>query len=234
MRFNRDDYRLFIGADPALQGDYFGVCIHMLEYNRPESGVWIPKLLRVFKMQAPNYATMWKALNAGILSDYSHFYKLQIDYTNEKTMADFLEEKFGESRIVKTPFTKGESGTKMQLAQNALKMLKSGYRFPNYTAIKDPVESNNIKQLEIQIMNEEIKLNPDGSISFKHKGEHNDLLHAWMLSLDECAKYMMLAQGDEFGILGGPLSRKRFRSFNAEAWLKPEDITSMSGRLSHG
>lgn len=227
-----DNYRLFIGADPALQGDYFGFCIHALPYEKPEHGEWLPMLLRIFKLQADNYATMWKALNTGILSKYQHFYKLQIDYTNEKTMADFLENKYGENRIVKTPFTKGEAGTKMQLAQNALKMLESGYTFPDHTRIKEPVEAHNIKELKTQIINEEIKLNLDGSISFKHKGPHNDLLHAWMLSLDECAKYMLLSQGREGRLIGGPLRRRSVRPFLADDWRIPsEDIITRDSRI---
>lgn len=216
---DRNDYKLFIGMDPALQGDYFGVAIHALPLIKPKNKPWLPFLLRLIKLQAKNYSDIWNALNSGVLETYNYFYKLQIDYTNEKTIADFLEEKYGESRIIKTPFTKGEAGSKMRLAQNSLKLLQSGYNFPDHTKIPDVVESDNVKALKTQIINEEVVFNPDGSVKFRHKGKHNDLLHAWMLSLDEVMKFMLGSQGTDGIIIGGPLKRSMFRHQNLESMM---------------
>ena len=105
---NSSDYLLFIGMDPAIIGDYFGICIHALPKVIPNDKAWIPLLIKLTTLRKGNYDTTWKELNNGILSKYKNFKALNIDYTNEKTLADFLEEKYGKDRIKKTPFTKGE------------------------------------------------------------------------------------------------------------------------------
>ena len=194
--------------DPAIIGDYFGICVHALPAVIPTDKPWMPLLIKLATLQKGNYDTTWDELNNGILSKYKNFKALNIDYTNEKTLADFLEEKYGEDRILKTPFTKGESGTKMQMAQSAKKLLDNGYSFPDHNKIEDPIERNNIRTLKQQIINEQIIINPDGSIKFQHKGKHNDLLHAWMLSLDVTMQYMINRLGKSEYIVAGPLKRK--------------------------
>ncbi len=198
--------------DPAIIGDYFGICVHALPAVIPDNKQWMPLLIKLTTLQKGNYDTTWDELNNGILSKYKNFKALNIDYTNEKTLADFLEEKYGESRIKKTPFTKGESGTKMQMAQSAKKLLDNGYSFPDHNKIDDPVERNNIRTLKQQIINEQIIINPDGSIKFQHKGKHNDLLHAWMLSLDITMQYMINRLGKSEYVVAGPIRKKSPRS----------------------
>lgn len=205
---NIEDYVLFIGMDPAIISDYFGICVHALPAIIPTDKPWMPLLIKLTTLQKGNYDTTWEELNNGILSKYKNFKALNIDYTNEKTLADFLEEKYGENRILKTPFTKGESGTKMQMAQSAKKLLDNGYSFPDHNKIEDPIERNNIRTLKQQIINEQIIINPDGSIKFQHKGKHNDLLHAWMLSLDVTMQYMINRLGKSEYIVAGPIRRK--------------------------
>ena len=207
-----EDYILFIGMDPAIIGDYFGICVHALPAVIPDNKPWMPLLIKLTTLQKGNYDTTWDELNNGILSKYKNFKALNIDYTNEKTLADFLEEKYGENRIKKTPFTKGESGTKMQMAQSAKKLLDNGYSFPDHNKINDPVERNNIRTLKQQIINEQIIINPDGSIKFAHKGKHNDLLHAWMLSLDITMQYMINRLGKSEYVVAGPIRKKSPRS----------------------
>lgn len=198
--------------DPAIIGDYFGICVHALPAVIPDNKPWMPLLIKLTTLQKGNYDTTWDELNNGILSKYKNFKALNIDYTNEKTLADFLEEKYGENRIKKTPFTKGESGTKMQMAQSAKKLLDNGYSFPDHNKIDDPVERNNIRTLKQQIINEQIIINPDGSIKFQHKGKHNDLLHAWMLSLDITMQYMINRLGKSEYVVAGPIRKKPPRS----------------------
>ena len=195
-----NDTLTFIGMDPALKGDFFGICVHELTRNRPNDNTpWMPRLKKLIKLQADNYVAMWDALNGGVLARYRDFYMLNIDYSNEKTIADFLEEKYGERKITKTPFTKGESGSKMKIAQDTLQLLNSGYKFPDHHKIPNPEARENIRILKQQLVQEEIVINPDGSIKFRHKGKHNDLLHAWMLSLSSTREYMLAMQGS-----GGP------------------------------
>jgi len=202
------DYILFGGADPAIFGDYFGICIHALPKQRPKDTPWLPFLIKLTKMHGTSYKTIWDELQSGTMAKYRHFKVFNFDYTNEKTLTDFMEDKFGESRIKKTPFTKGEAGSKMRLAQNSKKFLDSGYAFPDHNKIADPVERDNIRMLKNQIINEQIVFNTDGSIKFQHKGKHNDLLHAWMLSLDVVMEYILKMQGLEGKHYGGLLIQK--------------------------
>jgi hypothetical protein len=206
-----DDYELFIGMDPAIIGDYFGICVHALPNEI--SDTWLPFLLYLGKLQKGNYTSTWNELTNGILSKYQNFRALNIDYTNEKTLADRLEESYGEDRIKKTPFTKGEAGTKMQMAQTAKTFLDNGYKFPDHNKIENPIIRDNVRTLKQQIITEQILLNPDGSIKFEHKGKHNDLLHAWMLSLDVTNEYMVSKLGGGLSVCGPLYSgRKKSRS----------------------
>lgn len=210
MSSNIEDYELFIGMDPAIVGDYFGICVHALPRVIPnDKKTWMPLLIKLIKLQKGSYNSTWEELTNGILSKYSSFRALNIDYTNEKTLSDFLEEKYGDDRVKKTPFTKGESGTKMQMAKSSKTFLDNGYNFPNHNKIDDPIERDNIRTLKQQIINEQILLNSDGSIKFEHKGKHNDLLHAWMLSLDITYQYMTSKLGRSIIHRGGPIIQKQ-------------------------
>lgn len=212
ITMNLKNYLTFIGLDPALggatgKGDFLGIAVHVLPKVRPVNVPWVPFLTKLFKLKSDNYKTMWNNLvnPDGVLYPYRSFYKMQVDYTTEKTLGDFLEDKFGESRVIKTPFTKGETGSKMRIANSSLTFLKSGYALPDHNLIQDPFERENIRQLKKQIVNEELILNPDGSVKFRHKGPHNDLLHGWMLSLDECLKYVVSKQGKSSEYVGSQL-----------------------------
>jgi len=219
---NTSDYWLFGGGDPAVFGDYFGICIHALPKKRPKDKPWLPFLIKLTKMQGKSYKMIWDELQTGTMERYKHFKRFNFDYTNEKTLTDFLESKFGDRRIKKTPFTKGESGTKMQMAQSAKKFLDSGYTFPDHNQIEDPVERDNIRTLKTQIINEQVVLNTDGSIKFQHKGKHNDLLHAWMLSLDITMEYILERQGMKGIHIGGSISNGK-NSTRSE-WGHQQDI----------
>lgn len=224
---NLNDFLIFIGLDPAIIGDYFGVCIHALSKQKPKDKVWMPFLLKLTKMQKGDYKSTWEQLTKGTLSKYSNFKAINIDYTNEKTLADFLEDKYGKYRVKKTPFTKGESGTKMQMAQSSKKLLDNGYAFPDHNKITNPIDRDNIRTLKQQIINEQILLNTDGSIKFEHKGKHNDLLHAWMLSLDITVEYMTSKLGRSVTHIGGSVygNKKLSRS----EWEHQQDVDMAFG-----
>jgi len=210
MHSKIDDYELFIGMDPAIIGDYFGIAVHALPMEIPEDKPWMPLLIKLIKLQKGDYKSTWENLTQGVLSKYITFRAINIDYTNEKTLADFLEDKYGEDKIKKTPFTKGEAGTKMQMAKTSKSFLDNGYNFPDHNKISNPVERDNIRTLKQQIINEQILLNPDGSIKFEHKGKHNDLLHAWMLSLSITEEYMISKLGGGLPFMG-PVQKKKPR-----------------------
>ena len=60
-----DDYILFIGMDPAIIGDYFGICVHALPAVIPTGKPWIPLLIKLATLQNVNYDTTWTKLNKG-------------------------------------------------------------------------------------------------------------------------------------------------------------------------
>jgi len=237
MNYLADKYELFIGMDPAIVGDYFGIAVHALPIEIPEDvSTWMPRLIDLHKLQKGKYSSTWDELQSGVLSKFEGFKVINIDYTNEKTLADFLEEKYGEDRIKKTPFTKGEAGTKMQMAKSSKSFLDNGYTFPDHTKIDNPIKRDNIRTLKQQIINEQILLNPDGSIKFQHKGKHNDLLHAWMLSLDVTMQYMVYKLGGGGITFMGPVRKKVPRSI--ADYKKDSDIVSQltsgpKGRFMH-
>jgi hypothetical protein len=204
-----DGYETFIGMDPAIIGDYFGIAVHILPSEIPEdTDTWQPLLVHLGKLQKGTYSSTWDEINRGVLARYGSFRSLNIDYTNEKTLADFLEGKYGKERVKKTPFTKGESGTKMQMAQVAKAFLENGYAFPDHARIQNPKVRDNVRALKQQIVNEQVLLNPDGSVKFEHKGRHNDLLHAWMLSLAVANEYMVSRLGADAVPVIGPVRGK--------------------------
>lgn len=223
-----DDYELFIGMDPAIIGDYFGISVHALPNEVPEdTTTWLPLLIYLGKLQKGNYSSTWDELTKGVLSKYQNFRAINIDYTNEKTLADRLEEAYGEDRVKKTPFTKGEAGTKMQMAKTSKMFLDNGYTFPDHNKINNPILRDNVRTLKQQIINEQILLNPDGSIKFEHKGKHNDLLHAWMLSLDITNEFMVSKLGGGLPVIG-PLhgGRQKLRYSNGPDFKRDTDVVS--------
>lgn len=229
-----DDYELFIGMDPAIIGDYFGIAIHALPNEIPDdTTTWLPYLIYLGKLQKGNYSTTWDELTKGVLSKYQNFRAINIDYTNEKTLSDRLEESYGEDRVKKTPFTKGESGTKMQMAKTSKAFLDNGYNFPDHTKIDNPIFRDNIRTLKQQIITEQILLNPDGSIKFQHKGKHNDLLHAWMLSLDITNEYMVSKLGSDGIFVGGPIRQNRLNSYRPD-YKRDIDIVAEMSRGEKG
>jgi len=106
------------------------------------------------------------------------------DYTNERTFTDMMIRDFGEDRVEKVNFSAGTSGTKLQLKQDGLSILKQGYTFPNPANIRDPKKSELIRELVEELQYEEMKLTPSNKESFDHPtGRHNDKAIAWELSI---------------------------------------------------
>jgi len=69
---------------------------------------------------------------------------------------------FGVDRVEKVNFSAGASGTKLQLKQDGLFILKQGYRFPNPVNIKDPKKAELVRELI-----EELKITPSGKVTEK-------------------------------------------------------------------
>jgi len=69
-----------------------------------------------------------------LFKKFPPFYMV-FDYTNERTFTDMMIRDFGEDRVETVNFTAGPSGTKFQLKQDGLSMLKQGYQFPYHSDI---------------------------------------------------------------------------------------------------
>ena len=82
------------------------------------------------------------------------------DYTNERTFTDMMIRDFGVDRVEKVNFSAGTSGTKLQLKQDGLSILKQGYQFPNPANIRDPKKSELVRELIEQLKHEEMLLTP--------------------------------------------------------------------------
>jgi len=77
------------------------------------------------------------------------------DYTNERTFTDMMIRDFGPDRVEKVNFSAGTSGTKLQLKQYGLSILKQGYKFPKPVNIKDPKKSQLVLDLIKELKHEE-------------------------------------------------------------------------------
>ena len=74
---------------------------------------------------------------------------------------------FGQVRVEKVNFSAGASGTKLQLKQDGLFILKQGYRFPNPANIKDPKKAELVRKLIEELKHEEMKITPSGKVTEK-------------------------------------------------------------------
>jgi len=94
---------------------------------------------------------------------------------------------FGEDIVEKVNFSAGTLGTKLQLKQDDLSILKQKYQFPNPANIRDPKKFQLIRELVEELKHEEMKLTPSGKESFDHPtGRHNDIGIAGELSIHGC------------------------------------------------
>ena len=109
------------------------------------------------------------------------------DYTNEITFTGMMIRDFGEDIVEKVNFSAGTLGTKLQLKQDDLSILKQKYQFPNPANIRDPKKSQLIRELVEELKHDEMKLTLSGKESFDHPtGRHNDIGIAGELSIHGC------------------------------------------------
>ena len=178
--------RYIYGEDPASQDDFFGIAIHEMPSPTRETPKPVPKLRDLYKL---NHTSFDKIIEFHTKELFRKFPPslIVIDYTNERTFTDIMENRFGKSRISKINFSSGISGTKKMLKDDGLSILKQGYRFPNPANILDSAKSQLVRELIEQLKHEEMKLIQSGRESFDHPtGRHNDLSTAWELSIHGC------------------------------------------------
>lgn len=186
------------GLDPASKNDYFGCVIHALPAYQ-EGVRWLPHIVDLFNIRNLPFDTMLEKLTKDYFAKYPPYF-VGIDYTNEKTFTDLLVKDYGEERIDPIRFT---NDSKLGLKQDGLSILKQGYKFPNWTRVKDPQRAKWGNMLETQLQQEQILTTKDHSAQrFDHPvGDNNDLSTAWELSIHECLR-LILHKGANPNIIG--------------------------------
>jgi len=178
--------RYIYGEDPASQNDFFGIVIHDQPSPTRENPKPVPILRDVYKL---NHTSFDKIIEFHTKVLFKKFPPnlMVIDYTNERTYTDIMENRFGSSRVTTINFSSGTSGTKKMLKDDGLSILKQGYQFPNPATMKNPKKAELVRDIVEQLKHEEMKLTPSGKESFDHStGRHNDLAIAWELSIHGC------------------------------------------------
>jgi hypothetical protein len=173
------------GLDPASKNDYFGVVVHEMDFNQ------VPQLRYINQVTHTDFDTSFNFLMNDLRLQFPPT-RIGVDYTNEKSLSDMMQKKLGEKRVTLNVFSNSFKG---QMKDDGLAILKQGYKFPNPKNL-DAKTGEMIKKLVKQLQSEQIVSTGTGMIRFDHpEGEHNDLVHAWELSIHECVKLMFRKPG---------------------------------------
>jgi len=188
--------RYIYGEDPASQNDYHGIVIHELPTPQIDDQTPLPLLKDIYALNNTSFDKILDFHTDVLFKKYPPFYMV-FDYTNERTFTDMMIRDFGQDRVEKVSFSAGISGTKLQLKQDGLSILKQGYQFPNPAKIRDPKKSELVRELVEELKHEEMLLTKSGRESFDHPtGRHNDKAIAWELSIRGCLKFMLNANSE--------------------------------------
>jgi hypothetical protein len=184
-----DMSRYIYGLDPASKNDFFGVVCHEL----PDGSGTIPRLVAINQLQF-SYDKVLSYLNDNLFKRYPPNY-IVVDYSNEKTLSDILETKYGK-RVEKITFS---NQNKQMLKEDGLAILKQGYEFPPINGISNPQAAAYVSTLDKQLKSEQLLATATDKPTFDHPpGQHNDLAIAWELSIHGCLRLM--AKGNFIGI----------------------------------
>ena len=178
--------RYIYGEDPASQTDFFGIVIHEMPSPQMDDQTPLPLLRDIYALNNTSFDKILDFHTDVLFKKWPPFYMV-FDYTNERTFTDMMIRDFGEDRVEKVNFTAGTSGTKLQLKQDGLSILKQGYQFPNPAKIKDTKKSELVRELVEELKHEEMVLTKSGRESFDHPtGRNNNMGIGWELSIYGC------------------------------------------------
>ena len=127
--------RFIYGEDPASQNDFHGITIHELPETTMDNETPMPLLRDIYAIRNTSFDKILQFRTDVLFKKWPPFYMV-FDYTNERTFTDMMIRDFGEDRVEKVNFIAGTSGTKLQLKQDGLSILKQGYHFPNPANIR--------------------------------------------------------------------------------------------------
>jgi hypothetical protein len=139
-------HRFIFGEDPASANDFHGIVIHELPEIELDNQTPLPLLRDIYAIRNTLFDQILDFHTDVLFKKYSLFYMV-FGYTNERTFPDMMIRDFGQDRVEKVNFSAGASGTKLQLKQDGLSILKQGYRFPNPANIKDPKKAELVREL---------------------------------------------------------------------------------------
>ena len=179
--------RWFIGLDPAVKVDFFGVVIHGL-FPKPKDGTpWNPFLSRVYEIDHNNFTDIIHWVKNKLFAFFPPKYCI-VDATRDTPTAEDLVAKYGDYRINALTVT---NATNYELKQVGYGFLTNGYRFPNSALIRDETMGRAIAELQLQCLHERVDYTEDNRLKFTHPpGQHNDLNRAWEMSLMAVRMFM--------------------------------------------
>ena len=179
--------RWFIGLDPAVKVDFFGVVIHGLFPKPKDQTLWNPFLSRVYEIDHDNFTEILQWVKEKLFAYFPPKYCI-VDATRDTPSAEDLVQKYGDYRINALTVT---NSTNYELKQIGYGFLTNGYRWPNTTLVRDQTMGRAIAELQLQCLHERVDYTEDNRLKFTHPpGQHNDLNRAWEMSLKAVRMFM--------------------------------------------
>ncbi len=222
----------FYGIDPASTVDYFGVVIHGLPPPPRNDTPWQPRLADLYRLPHGRYKDSLAFLVNTLFKQFPPF-KLRIDITKAPYLGETILEMFGEQVVTAKNFSNvGNSNTKFEMKQVGMQFLTDGYTFPNHNKIREVNghKADILLSLETEMLHEMTKMTSAGRLSFDSpSGKHNDLVHAWEMSLVEVIEYQRnktLAQHHYPRAIAGPN-----KSEADEEWEREGALTQYDGNI---
>lgn len=190
----------FVGIDPARDQDYLTVVIHGL--NKVRTTPWLPKLRDMYRYKKQSLTSILQWLINDCLKKYPPTNGF-VDETRDPTFAEILVQKFPSIQPLKFG-NSGSTNTKLDLKLIGRDTLNTGYTFPDVDLLLrqkliTPDKAHLVTELKEEALREVAKLTNNDRITFDHPaGMHNDLVHAWEMSLKAVLEYQK-SRGMGFG-----------------------------------
>lgn len=196
----------FHGIDPATKNDYYTDAIHLLTH-KPTSNTevqgkdfkWLPLLVDIVRLKKRDPNDIMD-IQIKLFNRFPPMYAT-IDSTREDFLSSALQRKYGETRIIPMKFSNtGSSNTKFKLKQLGYAYIQAGYEWPNINKIEVqfPRYAKLLRLLKKEMMHEQQKATETGRVTFSHPlGKHNDLVHAWEMSLNSVMEFQKKNLGFE-------------------------------------
>lgn len=193
-------YLWFYGDDPARDRDFHGIVINGLPARKTDK--WLPRLRDVFRFQNRNYIETLEFLAKDLFKKMPPT-RYTVDASNNPAYAELLERKLGTNKLVPLKFgNSGTTNTKYDLKVIGKQYIKLGYEFPDpdyllRQRMVTPDKADLLRILKDEALREMAILTESDRISFEHPlGKHNDMVHAWEMSLKGVMEY----QKNNFGV----------------------------------